>query len=76
METPLFTYCVWYGCQSEMCEDRSCADYLISQGARYDDGNNEGKTVGVVRIHHSKPIWYAVAEDFDDMVSYYLGTLQ
>ncbi|KAK8825488.1 hypothetical protein WA538_003183, partial [Blastocystis sp. DL] len=45
-----------------MCEDRSCADYLISQGARYDDGNNEGKT----------PIWYAVAEDFDDMVSYYL----
>ena len=57
-----------------MCEDRSCADYLISQGALYDDGNNEGKTVGVVRIHHSKPIWYAVAEDFDDMVSYYLGT--
>ena len=57
-----------------MCEDRSCADYLISQGARYDDGNNEGKTVGVATLHHPQPIWYAVAEDFDDMVSYYLGT--
>lgn len=57
-----------------MCEDRSCADFLISQGARYDDGNNEGKTVGVEVSPHSQPIWYAVAEDFDDMVSYYLGT--
>ncbi|KNB46618.1 hypothetical protein JH06_2124 [Blastocystis sp. subtype 4] len=46
-----------------VCEDRTCAEFLLSHGAKYDCGNNEGKT----------PIWYAVEEDFADMIEYYLG---
>ncbi|KAK8795962.1 hypothetical protein WA171_003928 [Blastocystis sp. BT1] len=45
-----------------VCEDRTCAEFLLSHGAKYDCGNNEGKT----------PIWYAVEEDFADMIEYYL----
>ena len=55
MEILLFTYVLFCGWNAKMCEDRSCADFLISQGARYDDGNNEGKTVGVESFLHFSP---------------------
>ncbi|CBK21667.2 uncharacterized protein [Blastocystis hominis] len=45
-----------------VCEDRECGEFLIENGAKFDMPNNEGKT----------PIWYAVEEDFQFMVDYYL----
>ena len=73
MEILLFMYLLFGGIIYQVCEDRVCAEFLLAHGAQYDCGNNEGKTVEILVMPEDQPIWYAVEEDFDDMVNYYLG---
>ena len=73
MEILLFMYSLFNMVIIQVCEDRTCAEFLLSHGAKYDCGNNEGKTVGMLVQIKDQPIWYAVEEDFADMIEYYLG---